>query len=478
MRQSTLHPELYASAAAAGILGAAICYDARPGLNWFLWTILVATELAIFARPRLGANRAAFHVTIALAVILGIAPAVTANPASIALILITVATLLGVAARLAAGLPAPFLGVRELVRMPLRASIDAIRESYARVESTTRLMFSEAGAHVTRGVAIAIPVVVVFAALLAGADPTLSAWLHAVSGMLSDWSWLPRFVFFCVLATLSLGSFGLAAGGLIAASPPATTSGARFVLGDTERRIVVGAVDALFALFLVLVAFVSPPQGQSYTQYVHNGFSQLTIVATLSVVLVAVLHNGRPRIGTPWGTLALLAECELLVASALHRIAVYQRDYGYTALRMWVTAYMLLVAALLVLVAYEVARPVLVDVRRFVRRGAVLSVAALTVMVYGNPDAWVARLELHRYQTTGKANLSYLSELSSDAVPSLLTIAAALPPGCVDRLRLVHHEVITRPIAWYEWNWRQSRAHRALRAYHSPTFGECQVQPW
>jgi hypothetical protein len=478
MRQSTLRGELYASAAAAAILGTAICYDARPGLNWSLWTLLVATELAIVARTRLGANRAAFNVTIALAVILGTGAAITTTPASIALTLITVATLLGVAARLAAGTPAPLFGVRELLRMPLRATLDAIRESYARVECATRAMFSDGGAQVTRGVVIAIPVVVVFAALLAGADPTLSSWLHALSNLLSDWSWFPRFVFFCLLATLTLGSFGLAAGGLITASPPASTSGARFVLGDTERRIVVGAVDGLFALFLALVAFVSPPQGQSYTSYVHNGFSQLTIVATLSVILVAVLHNGRPRVGTPWGTLALLGECELLVASALHRIAVYQRDYGYTALRMWVTAYMLLVAALLVLVAYEVARPVLVDARRFVRRGAVLSVAALIVMVYGNPDAWVAHLELHRYQTTGKANLSSLSELSSDAVPSLLTIADALPPGCVDQLRLVQHEVITRPIAWYEWNWRQSRAHRVLRAYHSPPFGECQVQPW
>jgi hypothetical protein len=476
MRQSTLQGELYASATAAAILGTAICYDARPGLNWALWTILVATELALFARPRLGANRAAFNVTIALAVILGAGAAVTTNPASIALILITVATLLGVAARLAAGTPAPLLGARELFRVPLRATIDAMRESYARVESATRVLFSDAGAHVTRGVAIAIPVVVVFAALLAGADPTLSSWLRALSNLLSDgWSWVPRFVVFCVLATLSLGSFGLAAGGLITASPPASTSGARFVLGDTERRIVVGAVDALFALFLVLVAFVSPPQGQSYTSYVHNGFSQLTIVATLSVILVAVLHNGRPRVGTPWGTLALLAECELLVASALHRIAVYQRDYGYTALRMWVTAYILLVAALLVLAAYEVARPVLVDARRFVRRGAVLSVAALTVMVYGNPDAWVANLELHRYQTTGKADVSYLSELSSDAVPSLLKIAAVLPPGCANRLRPTQR---SGPVAWYEWNWRRSRAERALRAYPSQTAGDCQVQPW
>src|SRR5580698_1187510 len=167
MRQSTLQGELYASATAAAILGTAICYDARPGLNWALWTILVATELALFARPRLGANRAAFNVTIALAVVLGIGAAVTTNPASIALILITVATLLGVAARLAAGTPAPLLGARELFRVPLRATIDAIRESYARVESATRVLFSDAGAHVTRGVAIAIPVVVVFAALLA-----------------------------------------------------------------------------------------------------------------------------------------------------------------------------------------------------------------------------------------------------------------------------------------------------------------------
>jgi Domain of unknown function (DUF4173) len=474
MKQSTLQGELYASATAAAILGTAICYDARPGLNWSLWTLLVATGLALFARGRLGANRAAFQVTIALAIIVGVGATITSNPASIVLIFVTVATLLGVAARLAAGMPASLLGVRELLRMPLYATIDAVRESSARVECVARVIFSETGARVTRGVVIAVPVVALFSALLAGADPTLSAWLHAVSRVLSDWSWFPRFMFFGVLGTLSLGSFGLAAGGLVAAAPPASTSGARFVLGNTERGIVVGAVDAVFALFLVLVAFVSPPQGQSYTSYVHNGFSQLTIVATLSVILVVVLHNGRPRVGRPWGTLALLAECELLVASALHRIAVYQRDYGYTALRIWVTAYILLVAALLVLVAHEVARPVLVDARRFVRRGAVLSAAALTVMVYGNPDAWVANLELHRYRTTGKADVSYLSELSPDAAPALLHIAAALPPACANRLR----PTVPRSVAWYEWNARRSRAERALRAYPSPTAGDCQVQPW
>ena len=502
MTQSTLRGEveLFGSAAAAAVLGTAICYDARPGLNWTLWTVLAAGELTFFARPRLGANRSAFDVTIAFAVILGAGAAVTANPAAIALIFVTVATLLGVAARLAAGTPAPLFGVRELARMPFRATIDAIRESYARVESAARSAFSDAGAHVVRGLAIALPILVVFTALLAGADPTLSSWLHALTTLLSDWSWFPRFVFFCVLGTISLGSFGLAIGGSISPAPAVTTSGPRWssaqprsvqptsraerseastcggaALGDTERRIVVGAVDALFALFLVLVAFDSLPQGQSYTEYVHNGFAQLTIVATLTVMLVAALHNGRPRVGIPWGTLALLGECELLVASALHRIAVYQRDYGYTALRIWVTAYMLLAAGLLVLVAYEVARPRLVDARRFVRRGALVSLATLTAMVYGNPDAWVASLELHRYRATGKADVDAMADLSADAAPTLIALANALPASCTSRLRFPHRT----SRRWYEWSARDARAQRALEEF-SParSVGNCPVAPW
>jgi two-component system sensor histidine kinase BaeS len=474
MRQSTLRFELVGSAVAAGVLGATICFDAVPGLNWALWTALVATELAIFARPRLGANRAAFHVTIAFAVVLGLGAALTANPFSLGLIFVTVATLLGVAARLAAGLPAPLLGVAQLLGTPFAATLDAIREASARANATVRALLTDVSANVAVGLAIALPVVVIFGLLLSGADPTLSSWRRAIASLVFDWSWFWRFAFFALLATLSLGTFGLAAGGLTGWKSPEETS-RRLVLGDTERRIVVGAVDALFALFLVLQAFNPQAKGQSYTAYVHNGFAELTIVATLSVILVAVLHNGRPRVGTPWGTLALLAECELLVASALYRIVIYQRDFGYTSLRIWVTAYMLLVAGLLALVAYEVARPHLIDARRFVRRGALMATATLTVMVYGNPDAWVAQFELHRFQTTGKLNLPALGDLSSDAVPTLLTLAKGLPASCVAPLRLDSG----RDRHWYEWSARQARARRALTNWTAPDArGVCPVEPW
>src|SRR5579872_3525602 len=169
MRQSTLRFELVGSAVAAGVLGATICFDAVPGLNWGLWTALVATELAIFARPRLGTNRAAFDVTIAFAVVLGFGSAVTVNLFSLTLTFVTVATLLGVAARLAAGLPAPLLGVRQLLEMPVAATFDAIREASARANATVRELLSDVSANVAVGLAIAIPVVAIFGLLLSGA---------------------------------------------------------------------------------------------------------------------------------------------------------------------------------------------------------------------------------------------------------------------------------------------------------------------
>lgn len=499
VKQSTLRFELYGSAAAAALFGVATCYDASPGLNWALWTAMVAGELTMFARPRLGANRAAFNTTIATAIVLGSGAAVTTNGTELVLIFLTVALLLAVAARLASGYPAPLLGVYQLTVTPFAATVDAIRETGARLSAAIQSTFTPTGARVARGTAIAVPVVGIFTALLAGADPTLSSWMHTLSVALSDWSWLPRLVLFCVLGTLSLGSFGIAVDGLTvrgtrppgsdgltarATRPPdrddvgdIARSG---VLGDTERRIVVAAVDALFALFLLLQLVHQLPTGESYTEYVHKGFAQLTIVATLSVLLVARLHHGRPRVGVPWATLALLAEVELLVASALHRITVYQHTFGYTALRVWVTAYMLLIAALLVLLALEITRPRIVDAGRFVRRGSLLATTTLIILVYGNPDAWVAQLELARYHATGKLNVSSLTWLSADATPSLLRIADELPAACAAELRRsARHAVPQRH--WYEWNARQARADRAQPTIPlSPTTPQdgCRIQPW
>ena len=57
---------------------------------------------------------------------------------------------------------------------------------------------------------------------------------------------------------------------------------------------------------------------------------------------------------------------------------------------------------------------------------ALLSGAALLLgLALANPDAWIARHNIDRYEATGKVDWSYLRGLSADAAPTL----AALRPS-------------------------------------------------
>jgi Domain of unknown function (DUF4173) len=103
-----------------------------------------------------------------------------------------------------------------------------------------------------------------------------------------------------------------------------------------------------------------------------------------------------------------------------------------------------------------------------------VSIAALTVMVYGNPDAWVAGLEMHRYRTTGHADMWALSNLSDDAIPTLIAFARVVPPNC--RAKLVSYP--RRDLHWYEWNARETRAQRARPNSPVTAQGDCPVKPW
>ena len=57
-----------------------------------------------------------------------------------------------------------------------------------------------------RGAVIALPVVVLFALLLADADPLFAAIRHSLRETLADWNLIPRVVFFATLLTAALGA--------------------------------------------------------------------------------------------------------------------------------------------------------------------------------------------------------------------------------------------------------------------------------
>ncbi|MDQ1106339.1 DUF4153 domain-containing protein [Nocardioides zeae] len=327
------------------------------------------------------------------------------------------------------------------------------------------------GAALLRTVVLSALGLLVFGALLTSADALLAEWVDALLPDLTVDTMVLR-----AFLTVAIGGAVLAAA-YLALNPPRVDRGprpARPVAHRFEWLAPVLVVVGVVAAFLVAQAavvfgghdYLRRTTGLTYAQYVHQGFGQLTVVTALTLVVVGVAARKAPRetVGDrAWLRVALGALCVetlVVVASALHRMGLYQEAYGYTRLRLLVDVFegWLGVVVLAVLVGVVTLRGA--GVARFALLSGVVALLGLAAV---NPDAWIAERNLERYDATGRVDWTYLSELSDDAVPVLADLpaderACALPmfaPADDD---------------WLEWNLGRARAADALDALGPRTY--------
>ena len=196
-------------------------------------------------------------------------------------------------------------------------------------------------------------------------------------------------------------------------------------------------VDAVFMVFLVAQAavifgghdYLERTTGLTYADYVHQGFGQLTVATALTLLVVWAATRKAPRATSAdrtWIRVSLGLLCALtlvVVASALYRMHVYQDAYGFTRMRLLVDLFegwlgLLVVATMAG--GRRAAGGVAAAVRAPQRGGPGARPGGL------NPDAWIARQNLDRYEETGKVDWSYLAGLSDDAVPVLAELPATI----------------------------------------------------
>jgi signal transduction histidine kinase len=283
-------------------------------------------------------------------------------------------------------------------------------------------------AAVLRTTVISVLAVLVFGALFASGDAIFGQWVSTVVPDLEDSVLLRVFLSVAVAGTVLAAAY-------LALNPPAVDStgsrpGGRLPAQHRYEWLApVLLVDAVFVLFLAAQAaaffgghdYVREATGLTYADYVHQGFGQLTFATllTLLVVWAASRKVGGTSADRWWLRASLGALCLLtlvVVASALHRMDLYQEAYGFTRLRVLVDVFEawlgLLVLAVLVagvrLRGWWLPRTALLS-------GAVMLLGLAVV----NPDAWIARHNLERYETSGKIDWLYLQGLSADATPVL-----------------------------------------------------------
>lgn len=355
----------------------------------------------------------------------------------------------------AAGLPGA-LGLSGLIAIPARAAGNALWRTAPLLFDSMDVKAAVGGRRLlplVRGLLLALPVLLVFGALLASADLVFARYVEQLERLE-----LPpgaeilagRLVNVLVAAWLLAGGLAYAlwrgkAGE--APPPPAVAPHPAGRLGFTEAMIVLGSVVVLFGLFVAVQfaylfggsANVVSREGFTYAEYVHRGFGELVTVAALTLALLLGLHRATRRESVTAarafnvaGTL-LVALTLVLLASALQRLLLYEDAYGFTETRLQVHVFLVWIGVLLVAVAGALWR----NVRRgFALGGLVAALGFVATLNVLNPDATVARQNLARYGATGKIDVACLAGLSDDAVPLLVraapSVRAVAPAGYDD----------------------------------------------
>ena len=396
---------LWSAALTVAGVGTWVLFDGALGVNTVVWTATATGGLLLCARSGAARIPSTLLVTLGLAVLLASGTAVTADAASHVCIVAALVVLLAVATLLAEDRRAERLGVALMAQAPLVATYRGLAEVGRRVAELVDRLSAERSRPWVRGVIIALPILVLFGLLLADADPVFATLRRSVREALEEWDFLPRLVFFTAILTAAVGAGGLALRGTRVPAAASTPSVVGPRLGLTERLVVLVAVAALFAVFLLLqisYLFGTAPavtgSGITFAEYARRGFNELTIVATLCALLVIALDGQAERSTAERAArlvaVGLVGETLLLLVSAFRRVWLYETAYGFTTTRLYAQTYMIVMAAMLLLLAWEIQRGI--DAGRLARRTAGLAALAFAALIYWNHEGWIVRVNVER----------------------------------------------------------------------------------
>ncbi len=288
---------------------------------------------------------------------------------------------------------------------------------------------------ILRGIVIAVPIVAIFAALLASADMIFSNQLNAFLKLFFNLDTFPEYIFrlcyILFIAYILAGVFLHAASQsqdekLLGEEKPLISQ----FLGFTETAIVLGSVIVLFTAF-VIVQFKYFFGGQANlgiggltdSEYARRGFGELAAVAFLSLLMIIGLstitrrENEAQRHAYSGLSVALVALVMVILVSAYQRLTLNELAHGFFRLRTYSHIFYIWLALLLVAV---VVLEMLHRERAFAFAAVIAGLGFAISLSLLNVDSFTAVQSILRAEQGKYLNVADLASLSTDSVPVLV----------------------------------------------------------
>ncbi len=339
-----------------------------------------------------------------------------------------------------------------------------------------------------RGVLITLPILLLFVLLFASADLVFRHYTADLFNFRLGDNLFWRTSLVLVVSALFTGILGYisqrpdSTSSLVQSGNESITTPPIPKLGLVETTMLFGSLNLLFFGFIaVQLRYLFGGQqnitrfGFTYAEYARKGFFELIAVAVLSFVLVFVAeklllrkghrHTARFRFLAS----ALIVQVMIIMASAFSRLVLYENAYGFTSLRLYAHICIVWLAAIFCILLYKIFRNKQEITFTFLM---FLSVAGLVVTLNViNVDAFVAKKNIARYESTGKLDKEYLAQLSDDGVAETASLLDAKDPKIrnyfAGRLYERYHDLQQKERHWQSKNLSRQAAVDKLRPKES-----------
>ncbi len=267
------------------------------------------------------------------------------------------------------------------------------------------------------GIVLAIPVLVVLAALLSSADMVFGNIFSRFFSEIADLGNIIKVIFMLLFGFLSS----------YCGMRYADISGENIKLTDHRKREPVVPITVLslvsilylaFSVIQILYLFIGGftlPRGVTYAEYARSGFFQLMFVSALNLIVVLVMKKYVLRSRILDGLLLLICACTyIMIASSAIRMIMYIREYRLTYDRILVLVVLLTLAVLFAGVMIFVIK----ESFPFMQFAVAAVCLLYMVFAFANVDRIIASYNLnHMGSDKYHQDLYYISELSADAAP-------------------------------------------------------------
>ncbi len=284
------------------------------------------------------------------------------------------------------------------------------------------------GMQVLRGTLVTIPILVLFIILFSSADLVFGRFITSIFSFHLDTVVVARLIFIGIISFLFLGIFAYIFDRVTESVSiiPEKPLSAPANFGVIESSMLLGSLCALFLLFIgIQIEYLFAGQeaitklGFTYAEYAHKGFAELNIAAVVTFIIVWALQKHvsmQQAKNIIWFKVlvsVLLLETFVILLSGFTRLSLYEAAYGFTSLRLYSHIFIIWLAVVFLLLWYKVLSQNSSSLLTF--EGFISILVFLVIINFLNPDAFIARQNIQRYEQSTKLDSYYVSELSPDA---------------------------------------------------------------